>query len=809
MDNPQNTNYVNIINGKCSEEVTNPPIIFPYECDDFQKHAFLCISRNENLLVTAHTGSGKTSVAEYAIAQTIRNGKNVVYTSPIKSLSNEKYNDFTKKFSDKPEISFGILTGDNKINPEGNCLIMTAEILRNALYKLKSKSPVAQSEYDIKQNFIDTIGCVVMDEVHFINDIDRGKVWEETIVLLDENVQLILLSATISFPERFAQWIGSIKKKKINLISTTHRAVPLRHYIFSGENIHQIFDSDCNYKQDGYITANNEYQKLQKLRQQKHRSDTNFNLIQDFIKYMQKHNMLQAIFFSFSKKNCEHYAQNINLTLVNQAEMKEIEITFNKHMHKFEKQYEKLEQYQIVKKLIGKGIAFHHSGLLPVLKEIIEIIFHKGLIKVLLCTETFAVGINVPAKTVIFTELEKHSNEGKRTLNTAEYKQMSGRAGRRGLDTSGNVIILPVYGFVDDQLLRTLLTGSVPHLQSRFKIDYQFYLKAIQSESTDVSSFLENSLLNLECKQMIEASQSNLLKISKEMEAYNFSKVPEQQMNKIIELYKLQLPSKDQAIFGFKITVPKNQTKRISILKAEINSDKNFSEIYNSYCSYIMVKDKYDKTKKEVEELKSYSQKTIECIQNFLKFNGFISEDNSILKNGIIAGQINECNAILLTKMISEGFFKGLNPEEIVGLLAIFIDDSSSDNKMSFGDISATPKLKEYINDLLYIIEELHYSERQTGIVDNEKYWLISFDFVDAAYRWTKGDDLNKVFEKIENAYIGNFIRNMIKLNNIVKDLIHLFTIEGDNEVIPVLEKIEPMIMREFVTVNSLYLTKQ
>jgi len=800
--------FVNIISGPCLSDVDNPPIVFPYRCDDFQRHAFNCISNNENLLVTAHTGSGKTTIAEYAIAHTIKKGKNAVYTSPIKSLSNEKYNDFGKKFAENPDINLGILTGDNKINPDGNCLIITAEILRNALYKLKSKShDFVDVTYDIKKNFIDKIGCVIMDEVHFINDPDRGKVWEETLVLLDKDVQLILLSATINRPEQFAEWIGKIKQKKINLISTSFRAVPLRHFIYTGENLFQIFDQDNNYSHQDYIASSKEYLQIQKLRQQKHKSETNFNLIQDMIKYLRKHNMFQSIFFSFSKRNCEHYAQTITESLVDPSEIKEIDSIFNKYMHSYEKQYENIEQYTIIKKLLSKGVAFHHSGLLPILKEIIEIIFHKGLIKVLFATETFAVGVNMPTRTVIFTELEKFTNEGKRPLNTAEYKQMSGRAGRRGIDTSGNVIILPIYSFPDDQQLRTLLMGSVPHIQSQFKIDYQFFLKAIQSESTDVSSFLKDSLMLAECKRMITASEKQLEIISNQLNSFDFNAVPSANLDKIKELYKLQ-NCNDSVICGVKVTMSKIQMKRLNSLKNEISKDQSLNDLYKKYWSYCEIKSKYDDEKKVIDGWSSYSDRMLATIRTILISNGFIADDGTSFKKGIIAAQINECNAIILTEMIVGGFFKGLAPEEIVGLLAIFIEEGKSEDKINFDDIKASKNLKEYIYDVIEIADYYMYMEQELGILDNEKYWNISFDFVDVAYNWVRGEPLSKVFEGLENIYVGNFIRNMIKINNIIKDLIHLFQIDGDNEVIPILEKIEPLIMKDFVTVNSLYLTK-
>lgn len=776
--NNQETEYVKIITGQCLHEINDPPIIFPYKCDDFQKHAFNCINNDENLLATAHTGSGKTTIAEYAIAYTINiKKKNVVYTSPIKSLSNEKYSDFSKKFMNNPNISLGILTGDNKINPDGNCIIMTAEILRNALYKLKSNN----DDDDIKHGFIDKIGCVIMDEVHFINDPDRGKVWEETIVLLDKDIQLILLSATISYPERFAKWIGQIKKRNINLISTTYRAVPLNHYIYIGNGkLIKIFDQNDNYDHNNYVIASREYTKIQKNRQKKHKSLIDINLIQDMIMYLQKNDMLQAIFFSFSKKNCEYYAETIMISLVNHEEIKKIELLFDKYMHKYKKQYEMLDQYKTVKKLLTKGIAFHHSGLLPILKEIIEIIFHEGLLKVLFATETFAVGVNMPTRTVIFTELEKFTDQQRRLLNTGEYKQMSGRAGRRGIDIKGNVIILPIYNLPDDQTLRILLTGKVPSIESQFKIDYQFYLKTLQSCSTDIITFLDNSLYLSEYKKDIIIMEDKLKKMDFHEDEID---------DKIKELYNLQ---------EINMIMSKNQNKKYHTLNLEINNNLQQRALYKKYCEYMQITKRYQDIKND------NFNKILDKIKYVLKSFNFITDDNTILKKGIIAIQINECNALLLTEMIVKGFFKQLSPEEIVALLAIFIEErKDEDNYLT--DIHTTSRIRTLLQDITYIIQNYTDLEYQIGIQDNENYWSISYDFINIAYQWMIKDD--KILDTIKGIYLGTFIRNMIKINNIVKNLIYLFNIDGDNEVIPILEKIEPLIMRDFVSINSLYLT--
>ncbi|AYV81434.1 MAG: DEXDc helicase [Harvfovirus sp.] len=793
------SNYVNVVGG-VAPVLEKEIMTFPHKCDDFQKHAFFSIACGENLLATAHTGSGKTVIAEYAIVHTILNtGKNVVYTSPIKSLSNEKYNDFKKKFAQYPEIRLGILTGDNKINPDGNCLIMTAEILRNALYRLKVDPEKGESRYELKKSVIDKLGCVIIDEVHFITDPDRGKVWEETLVLLDRDVNLIMLSATIDKPEVFAQWIGEIKNKKINLISTSHRVVPLRHYIYAGEKRYLIFDDAYDHASyiDAYKAHNNH------LTFKKRNGRNNYN-VNDLVKYLKKEKLLQAIFFSFYKKNCEEYAGGVCEALVQSEEIAQIKEIFSKYLNKYEKQYERLEQFQIVKGLVLKGIAFHHSGLLPVLKEIVEILFHMGLVKVLFATETFAVGVNMPTRTVVFMELEKFTSErggGRRSLTASEYKQMSGRAGRRGIDVRGEVIIFPMFEFPEDKLLRELLLGKAAKIISKFKIDYQFFLRVIQSDAISIDDFLNNSLQGREIRKMISEGERELEVLGKEeVSVLGFDE-------KIIELYRLCEGGENGLGGQVKFVMGGKQMKYLKKLKGEVLGNEEGRKGYEEYCMRMKMSKKIGELEDSVKMWSKYSERVLQGVVRLLKEGGFIGEGGEILKRGVIAAQINECNSCLLTEMICGGYFVGLEAAEIVGMLAIFVDDGKIEDRISLSEVVATKKMKEYLEDFSGVVEEYQYLEQSIGIEQcDDKYWAISYDFIDSAYLWACGADLGKIFAR-EDMYIGNFIRNMIKINNIAKDLIHLCELDGDISVIPTLSKIESLVMKDFVTVNSLYLS--
>ena len=387
---------------------------FPYELDNFQKQGIYGIHNNENVLITAHTGSGKTVLAIYAIAHALKHNKKVIYTSPTKSLSNQKFSEFKEKFE-----SVGILTGDIKMNPDAQCIIMTTEILRNMLYK-ENNTENASSSYSLNMD-INEIGAVIFDEVHYINDPDRGKVWEEVIVLLPPQIILVMLSATIDKPDEFASWIGDIKQKPIHLIPTSHRVVPLKHYYWKGTQfINNNGKDEISWTMIEMLSASGEFKNYDIMRNKFKVYDVN-KLMDKLVDYLVDENYIPALFFKFSRKKCEELCRMVRKNLLTHEEMSSVEKIFNFQMRNYKKIYEKLPQYQSVYDQLLKGVVYHHSGLIPILKEIIEILYSKGLIKILFATETFSIGVNMPTKTVLFTDLDKYDNMGASSMLKIDF----------------------------------------------------------------------------------------------------------------------------------------------------------------------------------------------------------------------------------------------------------------------------------------------------------------------------------------------------------------------------------------------------
>ncbi|NXE25029.1 MTREX helicase, partial [Ardeotis kori] len=436
---------------------------YPFILDAFQREAILCVDNNQSVLVSAHTSAGKTVCAEYAIALALREKQRVIFTSPIKALSNQKYREMYEEFQD-----VGLMTGDVTINPTASCLVMTTEILRSMLYR---GSEVMRE-----------VAWVIFDEIHYMRDSERGVVWEETIILLPDNVHYVFLSATIPNARQFAEWICHLHKQPCHVIYTDYRPTPLQHYIFpaGGDGLHLVVDENGDFREDNFNTA------MQVLRD-----------AGDLAKGDQKgrkggtkgefESPSKVIFYEFSHLQAEFPCMALiggDFTVLQDVTVSEITAT------KMKTKY--LMYVEHVLPLLKRGIGIHHGGLLPILKETIEILFSEGLIKALFATETFAMGINMPARTVLFTSASKFDGKDFRWISSGEYIQMSGRAGRRGMDDRGIVILM-----VDEKMSPTigkqLLKGSADPLNSAFHLTYNMVLNLLRVEEINPEYMLEKS----------------------------------------------------------------------------------------------------------------------------------------------------------------------------------------------------------------------------------------------------------------------------------------------------------------------------
>ncbi|KAK7946295.1 ATP-dependent RNA helicase DHX35 [Apiospora aurea] len=520
---------------------------WPFELDNFQKEAVYHLENGDSVFVAAHTSAGKTVVAEYAIALAARHMTKAIYTSPIKALSNQKFRDFRQTFDE-----VGILTGDVQINPEASCLIMTTEILRSMLYR--------------GADLIRDVEFVIFDEVHYVNDIERGVVWEEVIIMLPEHVSLILLSATVPNTYEFASWVGRTKQKDIYVISTPKRPVPLEHYLWANKDIHKIVSADKKFSEAGWKAADQALRGKDKMlppaaaqgrggggNQRGNQRGGNQrggqqgrggprgagrpggftsmaqdkNLWVHMVQFLKKSNLLPACIFVFSKKRCEENADALsNQDFSTAQEKSHIHMIIEKSVARLRPDDRNLPQIIRMRELLARGIAVHHGGLLPIVKEVVEILFAQTLVKVLFATETFAMGLNLPTRTVVFSGYRKHDGHSFRNLLPGEYTQMAGRAGRRGLDTVGSVIIVPPGG--GDEAppaldLQKMILGEPSKLRSQFRLTYNMILNLLRVEALKIEEMIKRSFSEHATQQLlpehekaVKVSEADLAKIKRD-----------------------------------------------------------------------------------------------------------------------------------------------------------------------------------------------------------------------------------------------------------------------------------------------------
>jgi ATP-dependent RNA helicase HelY len=477
-------------------------VMYPFPLDEFQREAIRTLIHGDSVMVAAPTGTGKTIVAEYGVYESFRRTGKVIYTTPIKALSNQKFRDLRASYGDE----VGLLTGDVSENRDARVVVMTTEVLRNMLL---------QTPWDL-----DDVDCIIFDEIHFLADPERGTTWEESIILCPEHVQLICLSATVSNADEIAAWI-SRTHRPIRLITHTERAVPLALYYFVDGELQPTVDHTGTMVRD-FPNVGGELRKQQRRggsgRRLTERETAEMDEPQprEIIDALAAGNMLPAIYFLFSRNDCQSFAERLAMMrphLVTEAQAEKIEATIATYLSAMRPEDHELEQVKSLTTMARKGIGFHHAGLLPVLKQLVEVLFSRGLMQVVFATDTLALGVNMPARTVVIGRMSKWDGRRRRILIPNEFQQMAGRAGRRGMDAFGHVVA--VYSpWITFRETLEVATGPLEPVRSSFAVRYNTVLNLWDPPHGDrVRAMLQQSLAQFQTSQRIRQLEDDIIEI--------------------------------------------------------------------------------------------------------------------------------------------------------------------------------------------------------------------------------------------------------------------------------------------------------
>ena len=816
---------------------------YPYELSDFQKYAIEAIYTGNHVLVTAHTGSGKTLPAEFAINFFVEKGKKVIYTSPIKALSNQKYYEVSQKY---PHIRFGLFTGDIKTNPEADVLIMTTEILMNALFHIgETVDTPTQFKMDIQTE----LAAVVFDEVHYINDADRGQTWEKTLLMLPKHIQKIMLSATIDSPETFAKWVegeGDNHDKKVYLCSTNHRVVPLTHYMYmtiSEATLKTIKDKTqqkemrdltkdiITIQTDKGIYQENGYKQIKKICEFLERKPMikRKYVLNELMLYLRNREMLPAIAFVFSRKNVELCAEEITVPLLEDDSKvpyivkRECDQIIRK-LPNYE-EYLRLPEYNSLVSLLEKGVGIHHSGMIPILREIVELMISKKYIKVLFATESFAIGLDCPIKTAVFTGLTKFDGTDQRWLLSHEYTQMAGRAGRRGIDTIGHVIHCNnLFTLPSQTEYKDILCGKPQALVSKFRISYNWLLNLLVSGENKKEENKENILKMTQKSMIYEELQQNI----------NYQK-------DVLKKIELEISQKKQNLELLKTPIDICLKYMDSIEKEKISVNKKKKELqrelekieleYRDISKDVVKVREWNRLqiqyeKKEVphlEYLETYLETQIGKVLDVLDREGFVlisdlddgnnhHHSDILTKYGKYATKLSEIHPLIWSKSIVDkwNYLSEFTTKQIVGLLSCI----TTIKVLSEYSLSVPKTSDSFLKDKLLELQ-FEYNryedietmkDMRTGISYTD---ALNFDIIDESMEWCdcvteeecKWFIQTRLGEK--EISVGDFAKAMMKISTVAKELI---TNDNDNVAFLFkLSQIDELVLKYIATSQSLY----
>jgi superfamily II RNA helicase len=777
--------------------------MFSFPLSSFQKYAIEGIIQDKHVLICVPTGNGKTLPAEFAIKYFVSKGKKVIYTSPIKALSNQKYYDFKEKY---PDIQFGLLTGDIKLNPNADVLIMTAEILQNSLLHKDKSFSTFEMDYN------NDLACVIHDEVHSIGLQDRGYVWENIFMLLPPHVQNVMLSATLDKPEQFAEWVEDIhKSKEVYLISLKERAVPLFHYSFITCNegffkklkdkvleqeIREVINKPIILKENSSLFNELNYRKINKVLKVISQKELGIvkrhYVLNKVCKYLLDNDMLPCACFILSRKQLEIAAREITIPLL-EDDSKTPYIIKNKCERMLRDkltnydEFIELPEYISMISLLEKGIATHHSGTLPILKEIVEILFVEGFIKLLFCTETFSCGLNMPIKTTIFTDINKFDGRDFRLLYGYEYNQASGRAGRRGLDKKGYVVHLNnlFKSEVNVANYKNMMAGNPQKLNSHYKISYHLLF-------SNFSFSLEKSLIQKEIDNENHSCEIECLEKEKERERIEKSlvylKTPLEDIKKYMNINSL-------------IKKKKEDVRIVSSLKEKYYTIEEDCKVY---LKINKIDEEIENIKKSRETNKYFLYNKMKIINDFLIKEGFITTTKINL-----AKCFKEVPCLVFSDLIYN--MGSLSVIDIAMILSCYTNiHISSEEKRCIKRPNIISLNK--IMDMIEINSDKYLLFENNNNIDTGETYDIQYDLMGYVEKWIEAENVEEckyvlyLLLEEKGLFLGEFVKAMLKIIAICNEIINACELINDFSLMEKIKIIIYKIQKYVVSNQSLYI---
>ena len=746
-----------------------------FPLDDFQIRACKALEGGASVLVAAPTGAGKTIVGEFAIHLAIDRGLKVIYTTPIKALSNQKFSELTKRYGAN---RVGLLTGDNNTNGDAQIVVMTTEVLRNMIY--------ANSDSLIN------LGFVVMDEVHYLADKFRGAVWEEVILHLPKDVRVVGLSATVSNAEEFGAWISEVRGNT-EVIVSEHRPVPLtQHVLFGGELI-PLFEGGMGATKVNPDLLQRHNNKLRQTPSRPSRGRRGHGGYQnsgqgqrearvdrlskpEMVDILHEAELLPAIFFVFSRAGCEaavRSCQNSGIRLTSKEEQREIRMLVEERVYNIAD--EDLSTLGYFEWLAGleRGVAAHHAGMLPAFKEVVEELFLRKLVKVVFATETLALGINMPARTVVLERLDKYNGEGRVQLTPGEYTQLTGRAGRRGIDTEGHSVIQWA-GNLDPATVAGLASKRTYPLLSSFRPTHNMAVNLLEAFGRKRSrEVLETSFAQFQADRSVVGLARNIRDKQLSLEGYREAMQCHQGNFEEYAAMRREITDLEKSLAAGKVRAERGKTVRISdsrrAQEKKLNDLKNRIKHHSCHnCkdreNHARWGERWHKLAREVnatiDQIERHTNqvaRTFDRICDLLLELGYLApdgEDYQVLESGKTLGRIYGERDLLVTEALRKGIWRNLDAPALASMAAALVyegrrDDENGEPKLPKGAFG--PAFEETEN----LWEDLEYASRQhklpgTAPLDP----AICF----AIYRWATGARLDSVLDHA-GLLPGDFIR--------------------------------------------------